>query len=252
MRNVVAARVALMLIALGSALAGCGEGAPKQAAPPPPAVTVAKPQQADGHRLRRICRALRRGRLGRGPRARLRLSRQGAFQGRADRQAGRSPVHASTGGRSRPRSRRRAPTWRRRAPISPTPKATSAAPRSWCATAPSRSRSSSSAPRPSASPKPRWRQRRRRCARPSSTSQFTELKAPVDRPDRRPPRVARQPGDRRHRPATPRCSPPSCRSTRSASSSPSMRPRSCATSGSARKARTSTSRERAASRSRSS
>ena len=75
------------------ALAGCGEGAPKQAAPPPPTVTVAKPHQADGRRLRRICRALRRGRLGRDPRARLRLSRQGAFQGRADRQAGRSAVH---------------------------------------------------------------------------------------------------------------------------------------------------------------
>ena len=45
MRNVVPARVALMVMALGPALAGCGEGAPKQAAPPPPAVTVAKPQK---------------------------------------------------------------------------------------------------------------------------------------------------------------------------------------------------------------
>ena len=36
------ARVASLLILLG-ALAGCGEGAPKQAAPAPPAVTVAKP-----------------------------------------------------------------------------------------------------------------------------------------------------------------------------------------------------------------
>jgi multidrug efflux system membrane fusion protein len=43
MGNDVAARVALMLLL--PALAGCGEGAPKQAAPPPPAVTVAKPQQ---------------------------------------------------------------------------------------------------------------------------------------------------------------------------------------------------------------
>ena len=32
-----------MLLGLAPALAGCGEGAPKQAAPPPPAVTVAKP-----------------------------------------------------------------------------------------------------------------------------------------------------------------------------------------------------------------
>ena len=45
MRNVVPARVALMLIALSLALAACGEGAPKQAAPPPPAVTVARPQK---------------------------------------------------------------------------------------------------------------------------------------------------------------------------------------------------------------
>src|SRR4029077_9442717 len=35
------ARSALLLVLVG-ALAGCGEGAPKQAAPPPPAVTVAK------------------------------------------------------------------------------------------------------------------------------------------------------------------------------------------------------------------
>jgi len=45
MRNVVPARVALMLMAFGPALGGCGEGAPKQAAPPPPAVTVARPQK---------------------------------------------------------------------------------------------------------------------------------------------------------------------------------------------------------------
>ena len=45
MRNVVPARVALMVLALGPALAGWGEGAPKPAAPPPPAVTVARPQK---------------------------------------------------------------------------------------------------------------------------------------------------------------------------------------------------------------
>jgi RND family efflux transporter MFP subunit len=33
------------LVLLAGALAGCGEGAPKQAAPPPPDVTVAKPQK---------------------------------------------------------------------------------------------------------------------------------------------------------------------------------------------------------------
>jgi RND family efflux transporter MFP subunit len=35
----------LAVLALAPVLAACGEGAPKQAAPPPPAVTVAKPQQ---------------------------------------------------------------------------------------------------------------------------------------------------------------------------------------------------------------
>ncbi|MEA2879007.1 MAG: rane fusion protein multidrug efflux system [Hyphomicrobiales bacterium] len=45
MRTVVAARVAPLILASALALAGCGEGAPKQAAPPPPAVTVAKPQK---------------------------------------------------------------------------------------------------------------------------------------------------------------------------------------------------------------
>src|SRR3954471_14141975 len=41
MRLVVPARFALLIF--GFALTACGEGAPKQAAPPPPAVTVAKP-----------------------------------------------------------------------------------------------------------------------------------------------------------------------------------------------------------------
>src|SRR3954470_20089681 len=44
MRNVLT-RVAPLLLALAPVLAGCGEGAPKQAAPPPPMVTVAKPQR---------------------------------------------------------------------------------------------------------------------------------------------------------------------------------------------------------------
>jgi RND family efflux transporter MFP subunit len=43
MRNFVPARVAYLIVVLAPALAGCGEGAPKQAARPPPAVTVAKP-----------------------------------------------------------------------------------------------------------------------------------------------------------------------------------------------------------------
>jgi RND family efflux transporter MFP subunit len=43
MRNLFPARVACLIVLLAPALAGCGEGAPKQAAPPPPAVTVAKP-----------------------------------------------------------------------------------------------------------------------------------------------------------------------------------------------------------------
>src|SRR5712671_900096 len=45
MRKVVSARVAPLILASALALAACGEGAPKQAAPPPPAVTVAKPQK---------------------------------------------------------------------------------------------------------------------------------------------------------------------------------------------------------------
>jgi RND family efflux transporter MFP subunit len=40
------ARLASLLVLLAGALAGCGEGAPKQAAPPPPNVTVAKPQKS--------------------------------------------------------------------------------------------------------------------------------------------------------------------------------------------------------------
>ena len=49
--------------------------------------------RAQRHRPRRICRPLRRGRFGRGPRARLGLSRQHPFHGRPDRQAGRPAVH---------------------------------------------------------------------------------------------------------------------------------------------------------------
>ena len=59
------------------------------------------------------------------------------------------------------------------------------------------------------------------------------------RPHRRPPGLARQPGDRRQLPAAPRCSRPSCRPTRSISSSPSTRPPTCATSGWPRTAATS-------------
>src|SRR5712671_3727328 len=38
-------RFAFLMLALAPVLAGCGEGAPKQAAPPPPAVTVARAQK---------------------------------------------------------------------------------------------------------------------------------------------------------------------------------------------------------------
>src|SRR5205085_12142248 len=44
MRNVLTRTAALMLT-LAPILGGCGDGAPKQAAPTPPAVTVAKPIQ---------------------------------------------------------------------------------------------------------------------------------------------------------------------------------------------------------------
>jgi RND family efflux transporter MFP subunit len=43
MPKLVPARIAALFLVLAPALAGCGEGAPKQAAPRPPAVTVAKP-----------------------------------------------------------------------------------------------------------------------------------------------------------------------------------------------------------------
>jgi RND family efflux transporter MFP subunit len=43
--NALVTRLAPVLAALALVLAGCGEGAPKQAAPPPPTVTVAKPTQ---------------------------------------------------------------------------------------------------------------------------------------------------------------------------------------------------------------
>lgn len=43
MRIAVLTRLAPLLLGLAPLLAACGEGAPKQAAPPPPAVTVAKP-----------------------------------------------------------------------------------------------------------------------------------------------------------------------------------------------------------------
>src|SRR5437762_12137297 len=42
MRNVLT-RAAPLLLALAPVLSACGEGGPKQAAPPPPTVTVAKP-----------------------------------------------------------------------------------------------------------------------------------------------------------------------------------------------------------------
>ena len=45
MRTIALARVAPLIFSSAVALAGCGEGAPKQASPPPPAVTVAKPQK---------------------------------------------------------------------------------------------------------------------------------------------------------------------------------------------------------------
>lgn len=45
MPKLVPARFAFLMLALAPALAACGDSAPKQAAPPPPAVTVAKPQK---------------------------------------------------------------------------------------------------------------------------------------------------------------------------------------------------------------
>ena len=193
--------------------------------------------QAHHHRPGRICRPLRRGRLGRGARARLRLSRQGAFQRRPDRQAGRSPVHhrqAAVPEHARPGARQ--------------PRAGEGQPRLHRGR--SRARQAARARRTITEQIFEQRTQAKRNAAAVGRGheaavrqaeldlEFTELRAPVAGPHRRPARLAGQSRHRRQPAATPRCSPPSSRSIRSASSSPSMRRRTCATSGSRTAART--------------
>ena len=87
--------------------------------------------QAHGVRFRRICRPLRRRQFGRGARARFRLSRQRAFQGRADGQEGRSAVHhrqAAVPERGRAGARQ---SDARRSPTSPIPNPISSAANRW-------------------------------------------------------------------------------------------------------------------------
>ena len=79
---------------------------------------------AHGVRFRRICRALRRGEFGRGARARVGLSRQRAFHGRADGQEGRPSVHHRQAAVPDTRSTRRAPIWRPPSRTSPMPSPT--------------------------------------------------------------------------------------------------------------------------------
>ncbi len=135
----------------------------------------------------------------------------------------------STSGHSRTRSIRRAPIWCRpsqtrliRSPIS-------RAASNWCATRPSPTRLSSSARRPIATPRLGSATMRPRFGRPNSTWSSPNCA-------RRSTAASATGGCRQAiwspaaRPATPHCSPPSCRPTRSGSNSPSMRRPICATS----------------------
>ena len=99
-----------------SLLAGCGEAPKAPAAPPPPAVTVAPPVKRTIVDQDEYVGRFVAGRGGRSARARLRLSREGAFPGRPDRQGRRSavhhrqaavPEHARPGARQSGRSRNR-------------------------------------------------------------------------------------------------------------------------------------------------
>ena len=116
-------------------------------------------------------------------------------------------------------------------PISPSPRPISRAASSWCATGPSPSRSSSSARRPN-------RNAEASVAANEALVRQAELDLRIHRaaraghrPHRRPARLARAIWSPAAPAAPPRCSPPSCRPIRSASSSPSTRRRFCATSG---------------------
>ena len=109
---------AAVLLSWRHVLAGCGEGPKQPAAPPPPTVTVAKPVKRtivdqDEYVGRFVAVD-----VGRGARARLGLSRQGAFPGRPGRSSRAISCSPSTSGRSRTRSTRRAPISSSRAPIS--------------------------------------------------------------------------------------------------------------------------------------
>ena len=84
---------AALMCALATLVAGCGEGQQASGRAAAAGGDGGEADQAHGLRLRRICRPLHRGQFGRSARARFRLSRRRAFQGRADRQAGRSAVH---------------------------------------------------------------------------------------------------------------------------------------------------------------
>jgi len=68
-------------------VAGCGDSAQKQAAPPPPAVTVAKPVKRTVFDFDEYVGRFVAVNSVEVRRARLRLSRRRAFQGRPDHQA---------------------------------------------------------------------------------------------------------------------------------------------------------------------
>ena len=185
------------------ALAGLRPG--QQPAQAPPAAAGGDGRQAGqahDRRQGRICRPLRRGRRGRGARARLRLSRQGAFHRRPDGQAGRSPVHhrpPAVPERARPGARQPRPGARRTCTF--TEGDLDARPAARARQAPSRSRCSSSAPRPSATPRPSVAAERSRRAPGRARSRVHRAARAGLRPYRRPPGFARQPGRPAERPA---------------------------------------------------
>ena len=189
--------------------------------------------RARRHRPGRICRPLRRGRFGRGARPRLRLSRTGAFHATARWSSRATCCSPSTSARSRTPSRRRAATLAQaKANLAFTEADLDARPAAGARHAPSPSRPSSSARRPTAAPQASVAAQRGGGAPGRARSRVHRAARAGRRPHRRPPRVARQSRHRRRRRQHHAARHHRVDSIRSASNSPSMRRRICATSAS--------------------